>query len=170
MFTATTDAEGRFEFQPLRPGKYKIRVDPVGPFQADDEEWDVKNRSCTDITLGHSSKAEISGHVRYGDGTPVASVSVILLDADESGYNSDKTDSKGYFRFDSQRPGKYKVGIVLPGSTEWNHGSCGGAGCNRNLPSGILYYPSTTFRDSAFVIDLATDEKRKNLDFTLPKP
>jgi Carboxypeptidase regulatory-like domain len=42
-FVSTTGADGRFEFQPLSPGGYKIIV-PVGPHRAD--EIDLKPGAC----------------------------------------------------------------------------------------------------------------------------
>ena len=52
QFVATTNADGRYEFQPLPPGKYKLIVDPIDSFQADDSRIEVQTRQCWDLTLG----------------------------------------------------------------------------------------------------------------------
>jgi len=63
-------------------------------------------------------------------------------------------------------PGKYLVAINSPDAPRWKNSACGGA-CD--IPPGALYYPWMHGRSDALVIELSDDEKRNNIDFTIPK-
>jgi hypothetical protein len=163
--TAITDAEGRYEFQPLPPGEYKITVDSIGSPQPDDTNILVHPGGCWDLTLYRSPHAQISGHVHHSDGSLMPDVAVMLIDGDGSGYNTTHTDTRGYFTFDGLRPGDYVVAINLPSAPAWKHEMCGGA-CE--VPPASLYYNGVAERAHALLIKLATDEKRHDLDFIAP--
>ena len=166
LFTAGTDVNGRYEFQVLPPGRYKLTVDPVGSFRADDSHIDLKPGACWDLTLSRAPHAEIAGHVRRSDDSPVPNVPVQLVTEDGQSFNSITADQRGYFRFDSLRPGKYIVGVNLPGSAPWK--IAGGDGPGLEIPSASLYYPGVPNRSEAIFINIRTDEKRTDIDFTVP--
>ncbi len=161
-----TGTDGRYEFPPLPPGKYKISARPVGSYQPDDSEVNLTSGTCRDITLDRSSHGEVGGHVRRSDGTPVANVAVVLISSDNSSYLTTQTDRDGYFVFDSQQPGKYVLGLNSPASSDWFDG--GGAGAGVRIPPASTFYPGVANRSSALVIRLATDEKLEDLDFVIP--
>jgi hypothetical protein len=165
---AVTDADGRYEFQPLPPGNYKITVDSIGSQQPDDANILVHPGGCLDLTLSRSPHAQISGHVHHPDGSAMPDVPVMLIepDGDGSSYNTTHTDAHGYFTFNGLRPGDYVVAINLPGAPAWKHEMCGGA-CE--IPPASLYYNGVAERAHAQVIKLATDEKRLDIDFTAPQ-
>jgi carboxypeptidase family protein len=162
---AITDADGRYEFQPLPPGHYTITVDSIGSHQPDDSNTDIAAGTCWEVTLYRARHAQISGHVHHSDGSLMADVDVMLIDADGSGYDMTQTDERGYFTFDGLRPKKYVVAINLPSAPPWKHESCGGA-CVP--PPASLYYNGGAERSHALVIKLATDEKRQDVDFVAP--
>jgi len=161
-----TGPDGRYEFPPLPPGKYKITVRPVGSYQPDDSEIDLTSGTCRDITLYRSPHAEIGGHVRRSDGTPVANVAIVLIRSDNSSYLTTQTDRDGYFVFDSEQPGKYVLGLNFPASPDWFDG--GGAGAGVRIPPASMFYPGVANRSSALVIRLATDQKLEDLAFVVP--
>jgi hypothetical protein len=165
-FVATTDADGRYQFGPLPPGNYKITVDPIGKYQPDDSGIEVSRGACWDLTLSRSPHAQISGHVRQSDGSSIPGVGVMLIEPDNTSYNTTQTDERGYFNFDGLRPGDYVVGINLPGAPAWKYAGCGGA-CV--VPPASMYYYGTAERTKALVIKLATDEKRQDIDFIAPR-
>ena len=165
LFVATSDADGRYEFQPLAPGKYKVSVDPTKSFHADDASIQLNRGQCWDLTLSRSPHARLAGHVKHLDGSPVPRVQVLIANYDGSGYTTMQSDASGYFHMESMSPGKYVVGINLPGAAAWKYSGCGGA-CD--APQASLYYPNMRNRSDALVIDLATDEKREDIDFTIP--
>jgi hypothetical protein len=166
QFGATTTTDGRYEFQPLPPGEYRISVDPIGSFQPDDSAIDLKPAACWDLTLSRSPHAQLGGHVRHSDGTAVPGVDVVLIKSDNTWYSTDQTDANGHFTFDSQEQGEYVVGLNYPARSDWFNG--GGGGFGLKLPPASLFYFNATERSGARVIRLATDEKLDNLDFIVP--
>jgi hypothetical protein len=165
QFVATTDTDGRYEFQPIPPGKYKLTVDRIGSFHADDSEIDVSRGACWDLTLTRSPHAQLGGYVQHPDGSAAAEVPVIIIAEDNSWFTTETSDARGRFHLDSLQAGKYVVGINLPGAPAWKYAGCGGA-CE--IPPASLYYPGVTNRSAALTIILATDEKRDNIDFNVP--
>lgn len=166
QFFAETDANGHFEFAPLAPGTYKLTVDPIGSFRPDDSGVDVKSGSCWNVTMSRSPHARISGHLRHSDGSPAPGVPVLIIDADGSGFNTIESNTDGTFSSDGMTSGKYLVAINSPDAPRWKISACGGV-CE--IPPGALYYPWMHDRADALVIELSEDEKRNNIDFTVPK-
>ena len=164
QYSTTTDENGDFEFEPLAPGEYDLTVDRIGSFQADEDGMEVTRGSCWDLTISRSPHAHLGGHLRHSDGSPIANAPVFIFDGD--GYNTTKSDDNGCFQSDGMRPGKYWVGINLPDAPTWKYGGCGGRGCE--APPIYLYYPGMHNRSDALVINLAADEKRDDINFTLP--
>ena len=70
-FFCNSNSDGRYEFQPLSPGKYQITVDPVGAFRPDDTEMELSSGACWDLTLSKSPSAgricASSGWDRFGE-------------------------------------------------------------------------------------------------------
>jgi len=168
QFVATTDTKGRYEFQPLPPGKYKLTVDPIGSFRADDTSIEIKSRQCWDLTLTRNPHAYIGGHVRRWYRSPVPQIWVLIASEDGSWFNTMKSDSNGYFHMESLSSGKYVVGINLPGAPTWKTFGCAGKPGACSIPKASLYYRSMQNRSDAIVINLGTDEKRDDIDFTIP--
>jgi hypothetical protein len=69
---------------------------------------------------------------------------------------------------ESLSSGKYVIGIGLPGAPDWKPSGCAGTPGACSVPKASLYYPAMPNRSDALVIDLATDEKRDDIDFTIP--
>jgi hypothetical protein len=166
QFFTTTDADGNYEFAPLAPGKYDLTVDSAGSFHADDSGVEVSRGACWAVTLSRSPHAELGGHVRRSDGSPVPQAPVLIMSEDGSWFTTTESDADGYFLSGGMRPGRYVVGINLPGGPAWKYGGCGGA-CQDEIPSASLYYPGMQNRSDALVISLATDEERDDIDFTV---
>jgi hypothetical protein len=167
QFLARSDEDGQYQFQPLSVGKYKISVDPIGSIQLDESTVDIRSNSCRDLTLSRAPHAQISGRLRHPDGSAVPEVRVLIISSGESWFSTAVTDPKGYFRFDMLEPGSYVIGINQPGAPEWKLGGCSGD-CKDQIPSAFLYYPGVSNRAGAMPVTLATDERRDNVDFTVP--
>lgn len=166
-FDTTTGVDGRFEFEPLAPGRYTLTVDPVGSYQPDSADLNVSRGGCWDLTLSKSPKASLGGSVRRADGSPVSKLGVLLTSKDRSWYCTRTTNASGHFRFDELRAGEYIVGINLPGAPAWQEG--GGAGVGVAIPKAPLYYPGVQNQPRAGVISLAEDQQRDDINFLIPK-
>lgn len=163
QFVSQTDANGRYEFQPVPPGKYSIIVGQVGSFQADASEADVTSGSCWDVTLSHSPHGLLAGHVKYRGDSPRARAHMVLISADDSWFQTTETDEQGYFEFASLPAGKYVIGMNPPDAPAWPYASGGGTGLT--MPTVSLYYANAFDRSVALVIELSPDEQRNDLDF-----
>ena len=168
QFVATTDADGRYEFQPLPPGKYKLSVDATKSFRADEASVEVKSGQCWDLTLSRAPHAHLGGHVQRSDGSPAPQVPILIMNEDGSWLPTMMSDARGYFRMESLSSGKYVVGINLPGAPTWKPSGCAGTPGACFIPKAYLYYPGMRNRADALVINLATDEKRDDIDFIIP--
>jgi Carboxypeptidase regulatory-like domain len=169
LFTSTSGAHGDYEFQPLPPGNYQIDVDPIEAFHPAGSFIELKEGQCWWLSLYNSPEAQIAGHVRRIDGSPVAGATIVLTNADDSLFYTDSTDSDGRFGFDGLDPGEYVAGLRPLGSPPAKIAGCAG-GCADKIPTVSLYYRNETNRSGAFVIKLATDEKREDIDFIVPAP
>ena len=60
--------------------------------------------------------------------------------------------------------------LICPMLPAWKfYGSCGGAGCKNQIPDeSFLYYPGMHNRADALLITIGKDEKRDDIDFTVP--
>jgi hypothetical protein len=168
QFACVTGRDGRFEFEPLPPGSYKVMVRRAGSYHPDDTEIDLVGGTCSDLTLSRSPHARIAGRVSRLDGTPVSNVSVVLIRLDNSWYLTTHTDRNGKFMFDSQEAGKYVLGLNYPRRSDWFDGA--GAGPGLKIPPASLFYPGVRNRSSARIIHLATDEKLAKLEFIVAAP
>jgi hypothetical protein len=160
-FLATTDADGKYEFQPLPAGKYELVADPTGSFQADENSVDVVPGACWDVTLSRSAQAEIRGRVTRSDGSPLSDVEVLLIASESEPYHLVETQSDGSFVFERLQPGDFVVGLNFPPrSDDVDAGS--------TLPPASVFYPGVANRSEARVIRLTTDEKMEDVNFTIP--
>lgn len=166
-FEATTDADGRYEFPPLPPGRYELIMNPIGSFQPDRDEVNVSRGQCWSVALTKHPHARLGGRLQRADGSPLPHVDVLFIAADETSFNTGQSDEHGYFQFDSLRPGEYVIGINLPGAPVWK--SAAGAGPGLAIPPVSLYYPGVPNRSGALAIKLEEDEKRDDLNFTVPE-
>jgi len=165
-FVSTTDAAGHYEFQPLPAGEFKIVVDPIGSFQADDGAVDATPGACWDLLISRSPHAQIGGFVTRLNGSPAAAVDVVLISAANTSYTTTQTDSEGHFEFRSELPGEFVVGLNYPPRSDWINGGGGGAGVK--LPPASIFYPGVLDRREAGVIRLATDQSIDDINFTIP--
>jgi hypothetical protein len=94
-------------------------------------------------------------------------VDVLIVSEDQTWFTTTKADERGHFRIDMVQPGKYVVGINLPGAPPWKLG--GGAGPGLDIPPASLYYPGVQSRSAALAITLAEDQKRDDIDFVVSK-
>jgi hypothetical protein len=159
QFVSLANGDGRFEFEPLPAGKYRITAEGAGSVLTDVSRVHVSAGDCLDLTLSRLFHARIGGYVRRVDGSPVANVDLIVISADNSWYATSGSDARGHFEFGSLRSGEYVVGMKLPGTPAWEYSTEG------KPPAASLYYGGSTTRSGAVVIKVGADEKMDDLEF-----
>lgn len=133
--TTLTDANGRYRFDNLMPGQYRVHeVQPAGYFQGDqhagtgggdDSVADAISQilvnpgnNLTDYDFCEIPPAEISGYVfvdRDGDclfdpsEAPIAGTKITLLDGSGSVVGTTTTDGSGHYAFRNLKPGTYTI-------------------------------------------------------------
>lgn len=167
QFVAMSDRDGKYQFQPLSEGKYKVSMDPIGSIRLDESTVEIRSHSCRNLMLSRAPHGEIRGKVQNSDGSAVPQLRVVIISSGESWFRTEVTDRRGFFRFDMLEPGSYLIGINKPGAPVWKFGGCSGV-CKDKIPSVFLYYPGVSNRSDAMLVTLVTDERQDNVDFTVP--
>ncbi len=133
--TATTDANGHYDFQNLTAGNYRVKVwDPNGTFFT---EWNLEKPDyasadniaaavgpATVVNFGlEPGAARIQGRVRDRNAanvTPLAGATVTLYDNAGNIVAIDTSGPSGWYDFTSLPAGTYKLKFSMPGYfTEW---------------------------------------------------
>lgn len=159
QFLAVTNEDGRYEFPPVPPGRYKLNLDQIVPLRAGGGELTVGRGACWDMTLEvpKDTDGSISGHIGAPDGKPfTVHPWVQIVSVDDDRFMSAYVDSSGYFEARGVEPGRYVVGIGIRSGT--------GA---PDLPTPV-YYPGVQTKEQAIIIQIGRAEKRSNIDFQLP--
>ena len=164
LFATTTSSNGYYAFPPLTPGKYTFSSDAIGLPDSDKGWLNLSSGACWDLTLDKEPNAQLGGHVRRSDGSPMPDIDLVIMSADRTWFTTTKTDGEGYFH-DDVGPGEYVIGINLPGAPAWK--IAGGAGAGLDIPHASLYYPGVQNRSKALAIEVKDDETRNNIDFSI---
>jgi hypothetical protein len=158
-FSALTDNDGDYEFEPLPSGSYYLSANTTPGLWADEGSAKVQSRGCTEFQFELHTDGGISGHVKSADGKPLEIYpSVKIQSEDGESSKSFNVDDHGYFEARGLDPGRYLVGIGIaadPDTPEWRS---------------RVYYPGVRTKEEATIIELGKAEKRTNIDFQLPGP
>jgi hypothetical protein len=156
-YSAVTDSDGDFEFEPLPAGPYHLSANTAKGLWAEEGPATVHSRGCESFAFELHADGEISGHVKSADGKPFKIHPWVEIKAVDGGRDSKSSyvDDHGYFEARGLEPGRYLVGIGIraePNAPEWQS---------------RVYYPGVQAREKATVITLGKAEKRTNIDFQL---
>ena len=167
-----TDREGRYAFQRLAGGTYRISVEGPAYLSYREEKIKVSDHGCIPVNLFAFHKGEITGRVLDTNGKPVRHVGITLVSADAKPEHilsegkdktpgmSENSQTDGTYRFPTLMPGRYLL-IV-------NRDDYGTTGPEivRALPR--LFYPGVNDLKGATVIVVGPEQKPQTYDIVLP--
>lgn len=166
QYSASTDAEGKFQIEDLKPGRYSISLEHPGFVQLDvrgsfgakvtlQSAEDAKN-----LVLRMQAAAVIAGKVVDDDGDPIPNVSVQASAAGPyppglsgtQGFSN--TNDLGEFRIAGLRPGKYLLLATASGRPPVTKRKDEKDHSKSELNYVPTYYPGTINKSQAVAIEL----------------
>ncbi len=154
--STTTDSNGNFEFQQLKPDRYQINAEKEGFAHSPSQPLLIltlaagENRSGLILRLSPAS--QLSGRVLNADGIPVDS-SVTLISAENQAHAGFTRATKDGFKFEKLKAGSYRLYAQAWDIPKRRHG--------------LTYFPSTLDPLKAEIITIGAGESRTNLDLKL---
>ena len=158
-----TDSEGKFAFQNLSAGGYKVRIKlPAGLATYEPEqEIKVAERGCARVYFGVESDGRLRGKVFDANGQPMPKAQIALGSTNKNQYGHGDivySDQEGRYEFKRIPPGRYVLVIRNDGLT------------SQVRPFPALYYPGVADIAQATVIHVGEGEVIDNYDLRLPPP
>lgn len=187
-----TDRNGKFTFQEIAPGSYKLKVKANGYAETDAREDHGRRvsgpvvlaagQNIQDMAIRLTPAGTISGHIRNLSGHPFAGVSVELI---RRAYSMDGspaldsvasaiTDDRGEYRLYWVRPGRYYVrapGPPLPHLFSYgvNYVEFARNGNNEVAAQyGAGFFPGVPDIADAAIVDIPPSGEITNVDFAVP--
>ena len=166
------DSEGRYAFQRLAGGTYRIRVEGSSNLFSHEQTIKATDRGCIPVNLVALHKGEIAGRVLDTNGKPVRHVGITLVSADAKPEHilSEGKDKTPGMSGNSQTDGTYRFPTLMPGRYLLivNRDDYGTTGPEivRALPR--LFYPGVNDIKGATVIVVEPDQKPQTYDIVLP--
>lgn len=162
--SASTDADGKFSFDKLPGGRFRLQLSapgwfPFGPRDAMAQEVDLTTQSCGYPSFAlRQLQSTARGRIRRPDGKPPRWILVEALPVQptHASYrpSSARTNEQGEFEIDDLEPGEYIFGIHVGAE-----------------PPGILpvsYYPGFQDRDRAQRFTIERGQTLELAPWTLP--
>ncbi len=167
--TVQTDENGDFEIYDLKPGKYKVSIEPLAGYKTSPFDW--KNIESIDVEIKPGEHVEqdfeyyihnsISGRFFDSNQKPLKDVCMELLPAEGEKAkwfrNFDCTEPDGTFKFTQVPAGKYLI-VVNPKNE-----------VTADEPFGTFYYPNNVQKNEAGVITIGAGEHLKDFVITAPR-
>lgn len=171
-FTTTTDDEGRYSLDGLKPGDYNIRASRPGfrmpSCEAGGAQAALTARGCAvvDLYLSKDWPGAIEGRLIRPDGTPAkAGIELTLIRLEGRGESQEstllfgedaRTNDQGEYSFQGVAPGRYK--LVM-------HGCCNPT---PEVPYPAIYWPAAATEAAASEIEITNAATSWRYDFLLP--
>jgi protocatechuate 3,4-dioxygenase beta subunit len=156
-YSATTDADGRFRIEEVKPGRYTVAIDHPGFVLSGSGKRStivlLPGQSTTDVVFHMQPAAVITGKIVDVDGDPMRDVYVTahLVGSPSVGCLVDaNTNDLGEFRIPNLRAGRYTIEARPP--VGW-HPEAKGSVKEQEIYA-TTYYPGTLDVDQSVAIDL----------------
>lgn len=195
-----TSLDGSFIIPKVPPGTYYVVVSlpgylsPIRQFSRTELEHPtaeilariIKDVPTVTVEANHTAVtemriergAELSGAVRYDDGTPIGSVNVsALIKETQAGKDTwvskgsyAQTDDLGHYRLTGLAPGEYLLQVYLAMNNTFVSSVLGDSGNMMMMTAYSLTFFSgdVTRKDKATPMKLAAGEQRDGTDLTIP--
>ena len=178
-YTADTDTNGRYQFDNLASGRYRVFAEKAGfvragagtPDDANPEPIDVPAGQSVSVNLPLEPAAACEGRVTIDTGEPAvgAIVSAVRFTGVAGArrpivIQQARTDDLGRFRVHTLPAGEFYLTAAADPLAVYLEARAPG-----ERPAGVArtYYPGTPNADDARVIGLGRGEELRQLDFTL---
>ncbi|HKR13263.1 MAG TPA: carboxypeptidase regulatory-like domain-containing protein [Pyrinomonadaceae bacterium] len=159
------DAQGKYRFSGLPPGKYKITLQLPETLSThrSERELSVADRGCAALTYYVSDNGRLSGRVLDAEGQPVPRILISLLnpasDPRKDAVPGDRTNAEGRFSLSSIAPGRYLISVNHQPFPDPNDPA---------LAYPAVFYPGVVDQANAEVITVGPGEKLTGLDIRVP--
>ena len=112
---AVADAEGRFAFEALGPGEYRVTASSGEKHALEDVELEAARRAPQEVELNLGEARYVEGMVQDGSRRPVEGASITARPQDEYGREwRAVTDAQGHYRLGPVPPGAYTFDLSAP--------------------------------------------------------
>jgi len=181
-YSATTDPEGHFHAENVRPGRYRVFLEKTGFVgvngrgrRADLNTLTVQaGQPLEDVTFRMLPTAVITGRVTDEDGDPISSVRVVVLrklpgKSKREPVSAEATNDQGEFRAAGLFPGQYwVVAMPPPDARDYQRQSAKPAATDEQVETRYLttYYPGTYDAAQAATVPLKAGDEMP-INFTL---
>ena len=158
------DAQGRYRFSGLPPGKFKItlQVPETLSVHRPERELTIADRGCASVSYNVADNGRVSGRVLDAEGRPVPRIMISLIDpASDAKDNitAVRTDEEGRFNLSSVPAGRYLIAVNNQRFPDPQ---------DPTLAYPPVFYPGVVDQPNAEVITVGTGAKLTGLDIRVP--
>jgi hypothetical protein len=169
----TTDHQGRFAFQDLAAGDYRLAFESDGYVRqilpAGEESLKLAaGQVLRNLAVRLTPAGVISGRVVDRSGQPIGNVPVHLTNETLPREVMTRSNDRGEYRFFFVAPGKYRVSAGQGSETSVDRAH--GAATRFEEEFDLTFFPGVSDRDSSRVLDLRPGEELAGTDIVMGNP
>jgi hypothetical protein len=183
---SVTDREGRFAFDQLAPGTYRLDVQKTGfvpPLRPGTRPITIQvtaGQTVDGVRVPLQKGGVIAGRVLDSSGEPLTDVRVVALRRVDGrpgvptprlmpapGPGLRQTNDLGEFRLSSLAPGEYYVAAQTGGPSPFGPPATPGSGGTPRTALTTTFYPGTTDQAGAQAVIVTAGAEVSNIEFTM---